>query len=422
MSQENRFPTKRLVYGIIGALILFGVFFSTCNVFVMVDANEIVVIKYPNGTMKVETDPGPAWTFFGTATPYQRSAQFWFSAQPDQGESRDQAIEARFNDGGKGWISGSLRVDLPLDHDKILELHRKYHGMDNLMHELVRTSVERSVYMTGQLMSSKESATERRADILHFIEDQLLDGVYKTIKKDVRVLDETSQKEKTVAKTELVLKDGAPSGIDRQEVSPLRQFGFSIYNVAIENIKYEDAVEKQIADQQRMLMQVQTAMAKSKEAEQQAMTAEKEGQAAAAKAKWEQEALKATAVTAAEQARDVAKLAVETAEQRKKEQTLLGEGEGARARAMMAANGALELKLAAWKEVMLAMAPQIGRQRWVPEIVVGSSTGNNSVASGLDIMQMLGIKAARELALDMSMASQQQAVAAAQPQPQPAGR
>src|SRR6187402_3032671 len=60
-------------------------------------------------------------------------------------------------------------------------------------------------------------------------------------------------------------------------------------------------------------MQVQTAIANSKKAEQDAITTELQGKAAAAKAKWEQEVIKAQAITQAQQEKEVAALNAETA-------------------------------------------------------------------------------------------------------------
>lgn len=160
-----------------------------------------------------------------------------------------------------------------------------------------------------------------------------------------------------------------------------------------------------------MLMRVQTAMAESKEAEQKAITAEKQGQAAAAQAKWKQEVEKATEVTKAEQQKavallgaqqkkEVAELAVQTAELYKREQTFIGEGEAARRKLVMQADGALDKKLAAWVEVQKAYAAEIGKQRWVPEVMIGG--GNGSPGGGAtNLMDLLQVNAARDLALSV---------------------
>jgi hypothetical protein len=378
--------------------ILFG-----AETFTTVAADEIVVKQgFFTGALTVWTDPGPKFQNFGTLTRYKKSSQYSFSAVKDQGKEKDESIKARFNDGGHGNISGTLQVDLPLDAKNMSELHMKFHSQDAIEQRLVRTAVERAIYMSGPLMSSKESAAERRSDLLKFIEDQVRFGVYQTLTKSEKVQDEVSGKEKTVARVELI-PDGK-GGFARQEASSLQQYGIRTYSYNINGIKYEDLVEAQIAEQQKLAMKIQTAMAQSKEAEQRAITAAKEGEASAAKAKADQEVLKATEVTKAEQEKavaltnaqrekEVAQLALETAELKKKEQILLGEGEASRARAMMQATGFLPERLEAWTKVALVYAEQSGKQRQTPDVVMGGG-GNKPDLS--DIMQM---SLARQLGL-----------------------
>ena len=366
-----------------------------------VGADEIVVKQAAlSGELTFWTTPGVHSQAFGSLTRYRKSAQYWFSAAQDRGEKRDQSIKVRFNDGGHANVSGSLRFDMPTDAAHLTALHTKFGSQQAIEQQLIRTVVERSVYMSGPLMSSKESTAERRSDLIQYIEDQVKLGVFKTETEETKVLDPLSGKEKTVSRVKLVRDEKSPNGIARQEKSSLEEFGIRTYNFTIDGVAYDVDVEKQIKEQQQMLMQVQTAMAGAKQAEQKAITAAKEGEAEAMKAKWTQEVLKAKAVTAAEQARAVAELAVKTADLTKQAQILEGEGEAAKKKLIMAADGALDKKLAAFVEVNKAFAAEMGKQRWVPEVQMGGAgVSGGGAAAGL--MEMWQVKAARDLALDM---------------------
>jgi hypothetical protein len=83
--------------------------------------------------------------------------------------------------------------------------------------------------------------------------------------------------------------------------------------LSLNAIDYDEAVENQIKVQQQAYMQVQTAIANSKKAEQDAITTELQGKASAAAAKWEQEVIKAQAITKAQQEKEVADLEAQTA-------------------------------------------------------------------------------------------------------------
>src|SRR5208282_3340894 len=139
-----------IVKMVLGAIVLIvGVCVLSCSV-TTVDANEIVIKQdVVGGDLHVWDTPGVHWQNFGTITRYKRSEQLWFSAREDEGKKTDDSIKVRFNDGGHGNISGSLRYTLPLDQNKMLLLHTTYHSMTAIDHELVRQVVNKSVFMSG---------------------------------------------------------------------------------------------------------------------------------------------------------------------------------------------------------------------------------------------------------------------------------
>ena len=266
--------------------------------------------------------------------------------------------------------------------------------------------------MTGPLMSSQESYASRRNELLYLIEDQIQNGICLTKTTQEKTKDPITGAEKTVALVSLVTdKEGKPK---RAETSPLTEFGVKAFNLSINEVKYDEQVEGQIQQQQKATMQVQIAMANSKEAEQRALTTVKQGEADAAKAEWEQKTIAAKAIELANQEKKVAetlaqqKLAVaeldaKAAAQFKLAETLRGEGEAARRKLVMEADGALEKKLEAYTTVNRYFADAIAKHEgaWVPSVVMG---GNNGQAGGgaIDLISLLTAKAARDLSLDMT--------------------
>lgn len=388
----------------LAAVMLFLLVMSGGKLFENVNADEIVVIQSPiSGTLTWYTTAGLKWQGWGYVTKYRKSFTYWFSYRPDQGAKVDQSLKTRFYDGGHAKISGSVRVDLPLDEKSLNALHIRFGSQDAIEHAVVGTVFEKSVYMAGPLMSSKESYAEKRPLLIFYIEDQALHGVYQTTTQDVRMKDPITGVEKTVTLTKIIENPQAPGGMARQEVSPLQEFSLKCYNLAINQITYDPIVEKQILQQQEAIMAVQTAVARAKEAEQDALTAEQRGLANAKKAKWEQEVIKAQQMTEAEQRLGVAEFDRKTAEQRKQESILLGQGEAERRRLVMEADSALEVKIAAWKEVNKYYAEQIGKQRWVPEIQWGGSGQQIPGQAANDLVNLFVINTAKQLALDMKI-------------------
>jgi hypothetical protein len=84
-------------------------------------------------------------------------------------------------------------------------------------------------------------------------------------------------------------------------------------------------------------------------------------------------------------------------------ETLRGEGEAARRKLVMEADGALEKKLEAYIEVSKYYADAIARHQgaWVPSIIMGGSDGKTG-ASAMDLISLLTAKAAKDLSLDVN--------------------
>lgn len=401
-NESNLFSLIAKLVG--GVVVLIVSIIVIANIGTTVGADEIVVKQdVLGGTLHVWDSPGWHAQNFGTITRYKRSAQLWFSAKEDEGKKTDDSIRVRFNDGGHGNISGSLRYMLPNDQNKMLEVHRTFHSMEAIDHELVRQVVNKGVYMSGPLMSSRESYAEKRADLINYMTDQIQNGVYRTEHEQVKTMDPITNQEKVVDVVRPKLKDGAPNGIDREEESPLQRFGIQASNITINGIDYDPTVEAQIKQQQEAIMAVQQAIVNAKKAEQDAITVEQQGKAASAKAKWDQEVLKATAVTGAEQEKavavtkaqkdkEVAALALETAKLDAQTTVTSAKAEADAKRLAMQADNYQGKKIEAAVEINKAWATAYGAQRQVPDVSLGS--GGSPVTTAMDV---IAVKALRDL-------------------------
>jgi hypothetical protein len=384
--QESPMGMVKVVVAIIVCLVAL---WSLFQIFQVNNANEIMVVQSPfKGTLTWYTDAGVKWQGFGKVSKYPKREIYEFKTS------------VRFNDGGHGTMLGSVSYELPLDKANLDNIHMKFGNIKALESQLVATVVNKAIYMTGPLMSSKESFAEKRNSLIQYVEDQIQNGVYKTTSSEVKAIDQMTGVEKTVTRVDIVEKDGIPL---RQEDAAMSVFGLKTFNFAINELPYDPAIENQIKQQQQITMDVQTSIADAKKAEQNAITVAKQGEANAAKAKWEQEVIKARAVTESQQKMEVASLDMKAAEFKKSEQILLGQGEAERKKLVMSADGALDKKLEAYKEVNLAYAKAIATYtgNWVPSVVMGD--GAKSAGGAQDLISMLNAKTALDLGLDMNI-------------------
>lgn len=411
VTKQDSGLTGLIVKLVLGFVVLLVGIIVVVNSVTTVGADEIVVKQSLfTGKLDVWTDPGVHGQWFGHVTRYKKSSQYWFSAREDEGKPTDDSIKVRFNDGGHGNVSGSLRYNLPLDAKNMVLLHSTYGSMEAINHELIQQVVNKSVFMTGPLMSSRESYAEKRSDLIADITDQITNGVYRTERKSTETTDPLTNLTKTVDFVVPKTNPTAPNGIEREETSPIAKFGMSASNITINAIDYDPVVEQQIKQQQEAIMAVQQSIVNARKAEQDTITVEQQGKAEAAKAKWTQEVSKATAVTAAEQEKevavtqaqkdkDVAELALQTAKLAAQHTVTDAKADADAKRLAVTANNNLELRINAWVQVQTAWANAYGNQRQTPDTVVGSgSGGGNGLNQG--VVDMLMVKTARDLQLN----------------------
>lgn len=395
-------PSKKIIIGAVLGFIALICLFSAGKMYEDVDAGEIVVIQDPvDGEMHVYKTPGMVWQGWGKTTHYKKSNQFWFTVEAEGGDTTEnKSIPVKWNDGGTANLSGSVRYDLPMTDKEMVVLHSTFGSQEAIERDLIKTNIEKAVSMTGPLMTSKESYAEKKNDLIFYLEDQASKGVYRTRQINVKEPDAITGEEKTVTKVEII-KDST-GRYYRQEVSPIASYGVKLYNISIKDVHYSAEVEAQIKTQQQATMQVQTAIANAKRAEQEALTTAKQGEADAAKAKWDQEVIKAKMVTEAEANKAVAALELETAKLNKQRDIEQGEGEAAKKRLAMQANGALEQKLATWLESQKVWADAFKNfgGNLVPTTVMGGGNAGNFNATNW--MEIMGMRAMKDLSLDMS--------------------
>lgn len=392
---NNRFViTKKHIIGI--ALgVLFIVFLSCLGRIGEDVRNEEIVVNQRafSGRMEYWTEPGFKWQMFGRTTSYYKTQQYWFGGKDIDGESHGKPIEVIFNDASVGYIYGSLRVQLPTDIEHLSKIQTAYNGMNRLMSDLVAQNVTKVIYASGPLMSAFESYAEKKNDLIGYITDQLTYGVYKTKVEEVVTVDAFTGEEKKIKIASLISNENAPNGYVRSERSPFSGYGILVDQVSISKIEYDEKVNRQIEAQQQANMSIQTKKAEALAAQQEAVKAEAEGKAEAAKAKWQQEKVKATAVTKAEQEREVARLAAEQAEFDKKRIIAEGQAE-AEANRLKVAAGLTPQERAEWDyktAVGIAEALAKSNVRWVPEIMMGGSSGNGNAMDAVGMNMMLDI-------------------------------
>lgn len=364
----------------------------------VVDSNEIVIIQAINGNLTFATSAGPWGQWFGTTERFKKREQLWFTTMSDKS---DRSMKIRFNDNGHGNIYGSIAWTMPTDPKCLTKIFQQYRTQEAIENQLIKTVTEKAVYMSGPMMSSTESAAERRNELLQLIEDQVKNGVYLTHTVQTEQEDPITKEKRHINVAEIVKdKDGKPI---RAAGSPLTEFCIGTSNLTINEVRYDKEVEGQIRQQQQAIMAVRIAMANAAKSEQDVRTVAAKGAADAASAKWEQEKINATLIAEAEGKRKAEEQNAKAAEYYKTALLLKADGDAGYRSKIMQADNALEKRLEVYERVSAKWADAVkGYQgAWVP--AVSSGNGGSAGSGASQLIDLLSAKTAQELGVDLGL-------------------
>lgn len=369
------------------------------------------------GSMTAKMTPGVWFQNFGDIEVFPKAETFFFTVDKDtKGDvDMDTSIEVRFNDGSLCKISGTLRIILPVSEQQAIALvtERGHKTYPDLQEKLIKPTVRNVLRLTANLMTARESYSEKRPDFISMARDQITNGVYKT-KEVEKTVEDLVTGEKIRKMVKVIRKD--EDGNTMYEANPMADTGIELKNFEIKSFVYEKKVQAQIAKQQEARMAVETAKAKAEQAKQLEQQTIAEGKQKVAAAKYDKEQEKIKAVVDAQKDKEVAELQAKkelevaklmkmAASEEKQRQILLGQGLAERKKLVLAADGALAQKLDAYVKVneRYAQAIENYQGNWVPQVITGSGTNGQQPNAAMSLMEFFGVKAARDLALELSV-------------------
>jgi regulator of protease activity HflC (stomatin/prohibitin superfamily) len=415
MDEEIRLPKlpwRAIKWAVIGIVVLVSGLTIIGGIYNVVPAGYYQISQqWFTGTVDAHMRPG-LWFPIGHVWNWPKEKTFFFTDDKDHKDdvNKDNSIEVRFNDGSLCWISGTCRVIFPSSDKDAMKLisDKGYTSPDEVMTKLVLPTLRNSLSMSANLMSARQSYSEKRPDFITWSYDQIQKGMFATSEEWQKVDDPiTGEKVSRYVKVIKRDKDGKPQHM----FNPLEGTGITLSNFEVKKFKYSPKVAEQIDKQQEAIMSVETARAEAQKAEQNKLTEKAKGEANAIQAKWEEETKKARAVVLANQKKEVAeidaaqKLKVaeldkQSAEQTKLAAILIAEGESKARELKMKADNYQAMKIDAWKETQLAWAEAF-KTRLVPRTIMGA--GGDTDKEFMSSQQMLQLMSMKALGFDIGM-------------------
>ncbi len=365
----------------------------------------------------VETPPGNKYVIFGNGyylkfpgskiTTYPNLVTIAYTKEQTQATVNQGLVEVRFMDATQAHAEVFVKYELPNSEQQMLALHEDFRNLGHLAATGLAPYTRECLKYSAQLMESEQHYSGGMSKLSNDFRDQLDNGQY--------VVDnfETSSRDSVTGELTKTYENKIRLDAKANPVrnsNDLGDMGISVRMHNIINVDYEAQVDGKLAKK----IEASTRESVSKQnlitAQQEELTAAAEGRKRLVEIEYErkQEQTKAlvqaeTSVKLAGKDKEKQFIALEAARLEAQKIKALAEAEAYAKQKMMAADGALEKKLATYKEVqqMWATAFQNFQGDLVPKFQTGSSgSGNNA---GLDFMQIMSAKAAMDLNLDQKM-------------------
>lgn len=429
---------------VIAALLFSWIMFSQMFYYNQAGYITQVTTKFPTQGEKVVATTGYTWIGFGNYVPWPRQ----MSVQSVQdvstlpkgdfdglGSSLIPAFPVTFLGGVVATVDANVRVALP-EGEPFLQLARTYRTPDNFVLQSIMPVMKSTLQSTAQLMSADDYYNGGATEFRRSFQDQIADGAYvvNRIEKQIKnsrpaagaaiAQNGKDQGEfggdtTTIVVTEKVIdpKTGQPIRLERQ----FSKLGVTVADANILNIdpspQFKERMKavqqsqadlsiarqgRQTADEQKKLVTAKGEM----EVEQKRQLTMKDQVEKTTNAETDRQLAVTTANREKEKAeieRQTAQIKYEQAQIDAKTTKEKADAEAYAKKAVILADGALTQKLQARVEIEKVWANAFEHAK-VPQMVMGGSgegTGRQSDAQTLQ--QLVGIKAAKDLLLDMSV-------------------
>jgi len=395
----------KLVVGVIAAIVLLSF-----NPFSYNHAGERTVVEQMDGKQFTQFAPGVYYAgFFAKHKEWPNQISVSYQAdQPDMdlsdGTIEIGKIQIRFGgDATTALVSGITQYILPIDEKEMIVMHNTHRTPQSLVSKRLAPYTKECLQSSAQLMSSEAHYSGGRAQMAQDYLDQLKNGVFILKTSDRVVYDSLAKETKRIYETNQVTDK---LGNSKRKFSSIKEYGIQVADAQITDVDYEKRVDDMLAKKIDASTRASVSKQELLTAQQQQLTAKAKGEQALVEIEYRQKQEQTKQVVAAETKVEVAKQDMEqqriqsqAAELEAKKIKTLADAQAYAKRTEIQANGALEQKLAAYKEVQRYWADAFGKYQGnvVPQIQSGGGNGNGA----LNFMELMGAKAARDLTLDL---------------------
>jgi regulator of protease activity HflC (stomatin/prohibitin superfamily) len=438
------------------ASVLGGIFLiAMSGTFFYAEPGHSYLVQYPWGTQNGVLTPGYHFDWYGTVLDFNKVVTIHLTdqveGQSETATADDNSVLVRFNDAVKAKVSSSTRFRMPEDEEQFKKIAIDYRSMSNLVHNSLVPVTKEVIRNAARELSAQDYVTGQGGLFENNVLDQLERGIVVLKIEDVRVPIVRTKTPKTdlpvpasalpnepedddsdvlpedpdalLAKGfEPIAQPDADRGVDtesrvyqrvarmrnpdgtlKRKINPIVQYNILVTQSTIERVLPEKKFQEMLGKQRDAAARAAVARQEAKQAEYERQKVLQQGETEKARTKMEREQEQVDKVISAETAKKEAEVALQTADIKKnraeidaKAVIIKAKADADARRMKMVADGALNQKLAAWKEINAVWAEALANQQLVPNVVIGGNNGKGS-PSAADFMSIMTAATAQQL-------------------------
>lgn len=392
---------KHKVMGIASVIILLLVF-TVFNPFSTNDAGNRQVVQTFSGDLFVKFDPGFYFAgFFSKVTTWPNNVSIQVSMEKNRSEDSDlwikgSAKDGTFSEGDNAYLEHTVKWDLPGDKEKMLDIHKTYNNIENLMTTTLLSYQKKIASFSTQRLSSEAHYSGGKSQLDEYFADQLENGqVFLNTNTKTRILADSSVQ----TYIDVTPKEDKNGNWLRKE-SELIDLGIKATYTSMDNVHYDkriyeklkakiDAASDEATAKQELITAQQVAKTEFAKGEQ--LIAKTRATEEAAKIKAEIQAQKEASVAKENLARDKYKAASELALKK-------AAAEGDRLKVLAGLTPLERARID--KETAIGVAAEIAKVKFPNSMVIVSGSGGKGGA--VNPFDAVGLESLHNLSKRMS--------------------
>ncbi len=399
---------KKLIT-LIGAVLAI-ILFIAYNPFSYNPAGSRTCVTQVNGNQFVQFQSGTFYAgLFAKEQEWSNQISVSYVAEEADYDLTDNTVEIgkiniRFNDATTAKVSGITQYVLPSTEKEMLEIHNTHKTPEALVKRRLAPYTQECLQSSGQLLSSEAHYSGGRAQMVQDYLDQLKNGAFLLKIQENNTYDSLERANKKVyTVVTQVDKNGQP----KRKFSSIKEYEISVGDAQITDVDYQEQVDKMLAKKIEASTNASVSKQQLMTAQQQALTAKAQGESKLVTIEYDQKQKQLVSIVAAQTQVELAKQDLEkqsiqltAAGKEAAKIKILADANAYDKQRAIQADGALDQKLEAYVKVMTAAYKAMGdyQGNWVPTYMSGNIGSKNGA---MEMMDILGAKAARDLSLDL---------------------